>query len=70
MLLCAFLHSNKSIKSTAYTAKIGILKFSLMYLINNVHDAASSNLFIDRLDEATGFRGSGSDLSVKKITLK
>ena len=49
--------------------KVAILKFSLMYLINNVHvtasgiqlpiplkPAASINLFIDRLEEATGFR--------------
>ena len=52
-----------------------ILKFSLMYLINNVHvaasgiqlpiplkPAASSNLLINRLrlEEGAGFRGSGS----------
>ena len=53
--------------------KVAILKFSLMYLINNVHVAssgiqlpiplkpvASSNLFIDRLEEAAGFRGISS----------
>ena len=49
--------------------KVAILKFSLMYLINNVHvatsgiqlliplkPAASSNLFIYRLEEVAGFR--------------
>ena len=57
--------------------KVAILKFSLMYLINNVHaatsgiqlpiplkPAASSNLFIHRLEEAAGFRGSGSSISL------
>ena len=52
---------------------MAILKFSLMYLINNVHVAASriqlpiplkpatsSNLFIYRLEEVAGFRGIGS----------
>ena len=49
--------------------KVAILKFSLMYLINNVHvaasgiqlpiplkPAASSNLFIYRLEEVAGVR--------------
>ena len=49
--------------------KVAILTFSLMYLINNVHaaasgiqlpiplkPAASSNLFIYRLEEVTSFR--------------
>ena len=49
--------------------KVAILKFSLMYLINNVHAAASgiqlplplkpatsSNLFTYRLEEVAGFR--------------
>ena len=49
--------------------KVAILKFSLMYLINNVHvaasgiqlpislkPAASSNLFIYRLEEVAGFK--------------
>ena len=49
--------------------KVAILKFSLMYLINNVHVAASriqlpiplkpatsSNLFIYKLEEVVGFR--------------
>ena len=57
--------------------KVAILKFSLMYLINNVHvaafgiqlliplkPAASSNLFIYRLEEVAGFRGSGSSISL------
>ena len=52
--------------------KVAILKFSLMDLINNVHvaasgiqlpiplkPAASSNLFIYRLEKVAGFRGSG-----------
>ena len=52
---------------------MAILKFSLMYLINNVHaaasriqlpiplkPAASSNLFIYRLEEVAVFRGTGS----------
>ena len=49
--------------------KVAILKFSLMYLVNNVHaatsgiqlplplkPATSSNLFIDRLEEVAGFK--------------
>ena len=59
--------------------KVAILKFSLMYLINNVHvaasgihlpiplkPAASSNLFIYRLEEVAGFRfrGIGSSISL------
>ena len=57
--------------------KVAIFKFSLMYLINNVHaatsgiqlpiplkPAASSNLFIYRLEEAAGFRGIGSSISL------
>ena len=53
--------------------KVVILTFSLMYLINNVHvaasgiqlsiplkPAASSNLLINRLEEAAGYRGIGS----------
>jgi hypothetical protein len=56
--------------------KVAILKFALMYLINNVHAAsgihlplplkaaAFSNLFIDRLEEVAGFRGIGSSISL------
>jgi len=42
---------------------VAILTFSLVYLINNVHAAASSNLFIYRLEEVAGFRG-GSSISL------